>query len=143
MVKRHTPVLIAFFAGLIAIIADVVGSTRLFKIIFEIAGQYVPAATQVFGWVLMGLNFFASLGGITVIVGGIAIHTRHDTLGRFLIGIGIGIGLIGLIVSLVIAAIGGTLISAALSLIISLITIRGLAIILSIIARQTSSKIEV
>lgn len=141
LVKKWVPAFLAIFAGFIAIIGDIVGSARFFKILFDIASRYVPGASFLFGWVLTVLYFFAALGGVTIILGGILILADHPALGRFLIGIGIGVGLIGLIISLIIAAIGGTLITEAIGLLITLISVRGIAIIISIIARRKSKQI--
>lgn len=143
MVKRHTPGIIAIIAGMIAIITDINGSTRLFKIIFDVVAQFVPSPmVTVFGWVLFVLQLLAGLGGITVILGGLGFFANRLTLGRFFIGIGIGLGLIGLLFSILIAVFGGSPITTIYRFLLGLATLRGLSIILSIVARQTSKRVN-
>lgn len=55
------------------------------------------------GLVFRVLIFLASLGGITVIIGGWAILRGHETLGKVLIIIGCGTGFITLLVQFLIA----------------------------------------
>lgn len=45
------------------------------------------------------VEFIISLGGITVMAGGLAILGRHTTTGRFLIFLGGGAGFLGLLIS--------------------------------------------
>ena len=88
----------------------------------------------------MILFILAAAGGFTVILGGIVILGFEKLrLGRFLIGIGIGAGLISLIFFLIVAAIAGVLIIA---IFLMLFTLRGLSIILSIIARQLTRRVK-
>ncbi len=51
------------------------------------------------------LIFIASFCGLVVILGGILIWKNKVGLGKFLIALGAGIGLIGLIVSIIVAVV--------------------------------------
>jgi len=76
------------------------------------------------------------LGGITVILGGIAISREHLLSGRLLILLGSGMGLITLaILFLIVAVSWGLLVAFQL-----LFSLYGLAVIFSILARKNAKK---
>jgi len=80
------------------------------------------------------LIFIASLGGVSVIVGGLLIGKNKVLIGRVIISLGAVMGLIGLIVSVVLAAVENTpVIGVYMSL-------GGIGLILSIIARSVAKK---
>lgn len=88
------------------------------------------------------LLILAGLGGITVIGGGLLMTTNRFGTGRFLIGIGAGMGLISLIIQIAqnIYTVGA---GAALDLFLATaMTTTGVGIILSIVARRTAKKPE-
>jgi len=80
-------------------------------------------------YIFVILIFIASLGGIAVIIGGILIGSNKVKTGKFIIALGAGLGLIGLIVSIIIGLTEG---SFTLN---SLITLGAIGLILSIVAR--------
>ena len=80
------------------------------------------------------LIFIASLGGISVIAGSYLIGKNKVGTGKFLISLGAGLGLIGLIVAIYIAYSEGNLTIG------SFFTIGFIGLILSIIARFTAKK---
>jgi hypothetical protein len=141
------PGFLAIIAGVIAFITEITGNTRLYELIFDTASVYLPPGTpeqttMVFGWVLIILGFLAGLGGITVVAGGVLILMYRIGLGKFLIGTGIGMSLIGIIVKIVTAAIGGAVFAQVLGLVALILTLQGVAIVLSIIARQLTRRVE-
>lgn len=145
--KSNVPGFLAIIAGVIAFITEITGNVRLYEKIFAIASQYLPPETPpqtaiAFGWVLLILGFLAGLGGITVVAGGVMILAYRIGLGKFLIGSGIGISFIGIIVKIITAAIGGVVMAQILGLIALILTLQGVAIVLSIIARQLTRRVE-
>ena len=54
------------------------------------------------------LILIASMGGIAVIIGGLLIYRNATGTGKFLIGLGAGMGLLGFIISVAVAASQGT-----------------------------------
>lgn len=80
------------------------------------------------------LVFIASLGGIAVILGGIFIGKNNITTGKLFIMLGAGVGIIGLLVSLIITFMEGSLTLG------SFFSIGIIGIILSIIARKKAKK---
>ncbi|MFX1519919.1 MAG: hypothetical protein ACFFCD_08355 [Promethearchaeota archaeon] len=152
MKKRTQAGLLAIIAGILALITNFSGGLvgfGFYVIIFQIAaiilfavfnGPPPSSIVLLFVGVFLILYFLAAAGGLTVIVGGLLIWLfEHLFLGRWLIGLGIGVGLISLIWFLIMAAIGGVLLIAV---ILILFTLRGIAIILSIIARLLTRKIK-
>lgn len=140
--KSNVPGFLAIIAGVIALITGLVGSAGFYAAVFAVAADLAPASWLILGWVLVILDFLASLGGITVIIGGVLILAYKLGLGKFLIGLGIGMSLIGIIITIVIAAVGGAVIGAIIYLIAVIITLKGIAIVLAIIARQITRIVE-
>jgi hypothetical protein len=75
------------------------------------------------------LLFFASLGGISVIIGGLLIGKDKRRTGKILLSLGAGLGLIGLLFSMIVAFVESNL---ALG---SFFSIGTVGILLSIVAR--------
>ena len=80
------------------------------------------------------LIFIASLGGIAVIAGGILIGKNNVRLGKFIIALGAGLGLIGLIFSFIVSYIEGNLTLGSFS------SVGVIGLILSIVARMLAKK---
>jgi hypothetical protein len=141
------PGFLAIIAGVIAFITEITGNVALYELIFQTATAYLPPETPAqtaaaFGWALLILGFLAGLGGITVVAGGVLILVYRLGLGKFLIGLGIGMSLFGIIVKIITAAIGGVVMAHVIGLIAVILTLQGVAIVLSIIARQLTRKVE-
>ena len=116
--------------------ASWVGSVGFIADIALYAQTYFPASADIVTLVLTVLVYIASLGGIAVIIGGVLFALQRIRLGKFVIGLGAGIGLIGLIIMLVQAyQIGGI---AAITNVLALISqsIAWIGIILSIMGRR-------
>ncbi|MFW9835176.1 MAG: hypothetical protein ACFFEK_14345, partial [Candidatus Thorarchaeota archaeon] len=113
-----------------------VGSIGFIADIAIYAQTNFPAAAEAITLVLSILLYIASLGGIAVIIGGLLIAINRIGTGKFVIGLGAGVGLIGLIIMLVEAYLAGGI--AALTEILTLISqsIAWIGVILSIIARN-------
>ena len=80
------------------------------------------------------LIFIASLGGISVIAGGLLIGKNKIGTGKLLISLGAGLGLIGLIFSIIVAYTEGNLTLG------SFFSIGAIGLILSIVARAIAKK---
>ncbi len=92
---------LALFAGFLIATGGFASHSFLLDIVDIVKGQ-VPShlsgspATMA-ELALLGVAVLISLGGITVIAGGIALLYRHSTIGRLLIALGGGAGFLGLI----------------------------------------------
>jgi hypothetical protein len=80
------------------------------------------------------LIFIASLGGLSVIAGGLLIGKNKVGTGKFLIALGAGLGLIGLLISIYIGYTEGSLTIG------SFFSVGVIGLILSIVARLIAKK---
>lgn len=119
--------IIAIVAGILLFVAGVSGAAA-WEAIKTFVTTYVidNIAVQI---VFVILIFIASLGGISVIIGGLLIGKNKVRTGKFTISLGAGMGLIGLIVSIVMAVVANSLIIG------EFMSIGGIGLFLSIVAR--------
>ena len=77
-------------------------------------------------------------GGISVIVGALIVSMNRYRLGKFIIGIGAGMGLIGLIIFIIINLIQGVIVAEFIGIILGILngSYGFLGVILTIIARM-------
>ncbi len=138
--KNQKPILFAFIGGILLIQSGWVGSIGFLDDIATYALTNFPAIAETITLILNVLVYIAALGGIAVIAGGILIAMSREGTGKFVIGLGAGIGLIGLIIMLAEAVIAGGV--EALLDVVTLISqsIAWIGVILSILARRTISK---
>ena len=133
MVSRNTQAMaIAFVAGILLIIGGISGLAT-WETIKGFVTEHI-ADNIVIQVVFAVLIFIASLGGISVIAGGILIGKNKVRLGKFLITLGAGLGLIGLIFSLIVTYIEGNFTIG------SFLSIGVIGLILSIVARMLAKK---
>ncbi len=132
--RNTTSMVIAIIAGVLLLIAGMSGAAAWESIKSFVSNNIADnGAIQM---VFAILIFIASLGGLVVILGGILIWKNKVGVGKVLIALGAGVGIIGLIVSIIVAVaesdltIGGFL------------TAGGIGIILSIVARAMAKKEE-
>jgi MFS family permease len=126
--------------GVLMIIGSVAGDVTFFQLLLDLASGYLNEATlNIFDLVLRILSWIALGGGITVIIGVIIVMLNHYKLGKFLIGLGAGMGLIGLIIFMVTGFIAGSLVNNLVRVVIDFFSLRGsfgfVGIILTIISR--------
>jgi len=132
LTKNKKAMYVAIIAGILLSIAGVSGFAT-----WEIIKDFVTSNiidNSIVQIVFAVLIFIASLGGISVIAGGLLIGKNKIGLGKFLITLGAGIGLIGLIFSILVAYFEGNLTLG------SFFSIGAIGLILSIIARHMAKK---
>ena len=105
--KNSLSVVLALIGGFLLFQVSWVGSIGFIADIAIYAQTYFPAASEVITLLLSILLYIASLGGIAVIIGGLLIAVNRIGTGKFVIGLGAGVGLIGLIIMLVEAYLAG------------------------------------
>ena len=130
--KYKTAMYVAILAGILLLISGISGLAT-WETIKEFVTENITdnAAIQI---VFAILIFIASLGGLAVIFGGFLIGKEKLGTGRFLIMLGAGMGIIGLIVSIYIAYVQGSL------QIGTFFSVGFIGIILSIVARSMAKK---
>ena len=102
---------LACIAGVLLLVAGVTNATQwgtVREFAFEKLGEN-PGLHFLF--VIMML--LASFGGIVVIFGGVLISSEKVRTGRFLLSAGVGMGLVGLAITLWMVTAGGTMLSFA------------------------------
>jgi len=141
MERRNIAALFAYVGGTLLLIAGAIGSTGIIGTIIEYLIENLGGPTaDVLSLILQALNLVADLGGASVIIGGSFIITQRIRIGKFLIGLGAGMGLIGFMIILASAFIQGWVNAINFVVIISQ-SIGWIGIILSIaatiLAKQT------
>ena len=130
--KKKQAMIIAIFAGILLLISGVSGlatweAIRNF-VTDNIINNYI---VQILFAVLI---FIASLGGLSVITGGLLIGKDKINTGKLFISLGAGLGLIGLIVSIIVAIMENNFTIG------SFFSVGAIGLILSIIARLMVKK---
>lgn len=78
--------------------AGIAGSVGVWGDLIAYAISLAPGLADVLFWILLILQNIATLGGIAVIIGAVLFTTDRVGTGKFIIGIGAGMGIIGLII---------------------------------------------
>jgi hypothetical protein len=137
--RNKVPIVLALIGGFLLFQVSWVGSIGFIGDIAAFALLYFPTMADIITMLLTVLIYIASLGGIAVIIGGILIAMSRESTGKFVITLGAGIGLIGLIIMLAEAVMAGGI--DALLDVLTLISqsIAWIGVILSIMARRMTS----
>ena len=114
--------IMCLIGGILMIISSVVGSVSFFALVFDILSDYVGAEVaailsivlQIFGYIALG-------GGISIIIGVLILTLNSYRLGKFIIGLGAGMGLISLIIFLITSILSGALINDIAGLVVGII----------------------
>ena len=132
MAKNSTAMAIAIVAGILLLITGVSGLATWEEIKSFVTDNIVDnAVVQIIFAILI---FIASLGGIAVIIGGILIGKNKIGTGKLLITLGAGLGLIGLIITIIITIYAGSFTLGGF------FSIGSIGLILSIAARMMVKK---
>jgi hypothetical protein len=134
--KNGLSVALALIGGILLFQVSWVGSVGFIADIAAYAAAFFPTAAEAITLILTILLYIASLGGIAVIIGGILIAMERIGTGKFVIGLGAGVGLFGLIIMLVEAYLAGG--TAAITDILLMISqsMAWIGVIMSIVARS-------
>jgi hypothetical protein len=127
------------------IIGSVVGNPTIFAFIFGVAVEYVGPETERYLSIILNIFTYIALGGgISVIGGAILVMMNRYKMGKLIIWIGAGMGMIGLIIFMIMQGIEGTLISMLKMEITTLLSLNGgfgfAGIILVVISRFRMKK---
>lgn len=109
------------------------GSAGFWIFLLGLLARAVPGLAPWLAAVGLILAVLASLGGITVLVGGWIVQHRSRRLGAFLIGVGAGAGLLGFLVHVLIVWLAGANVVAWLAGF--LLSAGGLGIVLALVAQ--------
>ena len=92
-------------------LGSLVGGITIFVILADFATEQLGSDIgPAVGILLSILGYIAAAGGIAVIIGAIIVAMDHYKLGKFIIMLGAGMGLIGLIIMLITGVIACTVV---------------------------------
>lgn len=136
-------ILLCLISGILMIISSTIGSITFFETLYSLIEEDIGEdEAKIVSLVIQILGYIAIGGGISVIVGALIVAMDHYRLGKFIIGIGAGMGLISLIIFFVAGIFEGTLVEEMEGLIAEIAhgSYGFLGIILTIIARMKLKK---
>ena len=141
--KNFGWILLCIIGGILMIIGSVIGSITFFETLFDLIEADVGEdVAKIVSLVIQILGYIAIAGGISVIVGSLIVAMDHYRLGKFIIGIGAGMGLISLLIFLITGIVEGSILEELDQIVTE--TIHGsygfLGVILTIIARMKLKK---
>lgn len=141
--KNFGWILLCIIGGILMIIGSVIGSITFFETLFDLIEADVGEdVAKIVSLVIQILGYIAMAGGISVIVGSLIVAMDHYRLGKFIIGIGAGMGLISLLIFLITGLVEGSILEELDQIVTE--TIHGsygfLGVILTIIARMKLKK---
>ena len=120
-------------------LGSVIGSISFFETIFGyLSAEIGENMANVLSIILQILAYIAMGGGVSVIIGALIVAMNHYKLGKFIIGIGAGMGLIGLIIFIITSIIQGVVVAEIIGIALEIIngSYGFLGVLLTIIARM-------
>ncbi len=136
-------ILLCIIGGILMFLGSMIGSISFFETIFGLLVDEIGEdMANIVSIILQVLAYIAMGGGISVIVGVLMVAKDHYRLGKFVIGIGAGMGLIGLIVFIITSIVNGTVVGEFLGIVLQILngSYGFLGVILTIIARKKLKK---
>jgi len=139
-------IILCIIGGILIFVSSIVGSASFFTLIFSYASDILgPDSAAIFSLILQIFTYIALGGGISVIIGAIIVALGTYGIGKFIIGLGAGMGLIGLIIFIITSIITGSIIADITGLVVSIIngSYGFLGVILTIISRMRLKKVKI
>lgn len=104
-------IIICIIGGILMILSGTVGNISFYETIFNPIMRYISAIAPILKIILQIFSYIAMGGGISVIIGAILVSKGSYGVGKFIIGLGAGMSLLGLIIFLISGLIGGSLVA--------------------------------
>ncbi|MFX0083523.1 MAG: hypothetical protein ACFE94_17385 [Candidatus Hodarchaeota archaeon] len=136
-------ILLCIIGGILMIISSVVGSITFFETLFSLIEADVGEdVAKIVSLVIQILAYVAMGGGISVIIGALIVAMDHYRLGKFIIGIGAGMGLLSLIIAFITGIFEGSIVEDLEGIVLGIVngSYGFLGILLTIIARLKLKK---
>lgn len=118
--RNKGSIVACLIGGILMLIASIVGTAVVYVIIVDFMSKRFPKYAVYLQIILAICIFIALGGGISVIIGAI-ISIKTLGIGKWIIGLGAGMGLIGFITFIVTGIIAGTLTGTIIEIIIGLL----------------------
>lgn len=118
--KNKGSIVACLIGGILMLIASIVGTAVVYVIIVDFMSKRFPKYAGYLQIILAIFIFIALGGGISVVIGAI-MSIKTLGIGKWIIGLGAGMGLIGFITFIVTGIIAGTLTGTIVEIIIGLL----------------------
>ncbi|MHA1770685.1 MAG: hypothetical protein ACTSYL_02955 [Candidatus Thorarchaeota archaeon] len=135
--------IMCLIAGILLISIGAVGGIGVFAFLSYVStNSSLEALVPIVNIILYILVFIAGLGGVGVIIGGYLMTTQRFGTGKFVVGIAVGMGIIGLIIQIATVLFQSGVQGVIDFMGVTALSTGGIGIILTIIARRTAKKSE-
>ena len=122
MNNKKLGTILCLIGGVLMIVGSAIGSVYIYILIYAFAKSHLTGATSTaMGIIITIIIFIAMGGGFSVVIGTILFMRDHEKLGKLLITIRAGMGLIGLIIFFIMLIYTWTVVSTLGSLILATI----------------------
>ena len=133
-------IVICIIGGVLMFLSAIIGSASFFALVFAEASKHLgPEVALVLSIILIIFTIVALGGGISVIIGALLVSKDKIGLGKFIIGLGAGMGLIGLVIFVITSLLAGTILAVAIGLING--SYGFLGVLLTIFSRMKMKKV--
>ncbi|MHA2472672.1 MAG: hypothetical protein ACXAES_05500 [Promethearchaeota archaeon] len=132
-------VILCIIGGILMILGSTIGSIAFFETIFGLLSGFLSQSLiNIIEIVLQVLSYIASGGGISVIIGAILVGIGVYRLGKIIIAIGAGMGLIGFIIFLIVSILNGSVVNEINGIILEIINggYGFIGVLITIVARS-------
>ncbi len=135
---RTLGILMLIIGGILMCYAGVTGSIGIFETIVDYAKVHLGSTeATILELLIVVLGVIASLGGLSVLAGAYMVKKGRKGTGKFIVGIGTGMGLIGLILLIITTIMGSDGLTGTYLLISGMASgASGLGVLLSIFGRM-------
>lgn len=132
-------ILLCVIGGILMILGSTIGNINFFETVYGMLEGILTSQLwlDIIRYGLNAMAFIAAGGGVTVIVGAVIVGFGVYGIGKFIIGLGAGLGLIGFIIFITGSIINGSIINDLTSIIIEIVNggYGFLGVLLTIVAR--------
>lgn len=107
MPKNLTTFVLSIFSGILLVISGISGSLGVYGTTLSTLTSFSQdkLTVSILESLTIILIFLASLGGFAVILGGFLIYKSQVRLGKFILGLGAGVGIPGLLLTVITAIV--------------------------------------
>jgi len=143
MGKKWIWILLCIIGGILLIISSTARNFAFFESLFGlIAADVGPVVAAIVSVVIQILGYISMVGGIVVIIGALIVAMNHYIIGKIIIALGAGMGLISLIIFFITSIVEGSIYADIVGIITQIAhgSYGFIGIILTIIARLKLKK---
>jgi hypothetical protein len=144
--EKSSWIIVCIIGGILMILGSTIGNIAFFEIIYGLLTTVLtnPIWINVFDIGMQVLGFIAAGGGISVIIGALLVWMGANRLGKIIIGLGAGMGLISFIIFIIVGIVGGSIVSDLIGIVLEVVNggYGFLGVLLTIVARTNLKRKE-